>query len=94
MVWARRIYFVAVYWPLRMVVLREVHAAWKSAHTLCNVCAGFHFMYTHEIGEEKIDTMHHSYVFVSQRGEGGWGETTSFRYLRMTPLCGEMMTAC
>ena len=35
-----------------MVVAQEVHAAWKSAHTLCNVCAGFHVMYIHEIGEE------------------------------------------
>ena len=41
---------------------------------LCNVCAGFHVTYIHEIGEEKkIDTMHHLYVFVSQRGGGGGG---------------------
>ena len=73
---ARRIYAVATCWPSRMVVVREVHAAWKSAHTLCNVCAGFHVTYVHEIGVEKnIDTMHHLYVFVSQRGkEGGGGE--------------------
>ena len=61
-------------WPSRMVVVREVHAAWKSAHLLCNVCAGFHVMYIHEIGKEKkIDTMHHLYVFVSQGGGGGEG---------------------
>ena len=58
--------------------MREVHGAWKSAHTLCNVLvrAGFHVSYIHEIGEEEknSDTMHHLYVFVSQRGEGrGWG---------------------
>ena len=71
--WARRIYVVTACWPLRMVVVREVHAAWKPAHTLCNVCAGFHVTYIHEIGEEKkkIDTMHHLCVFVSQRGGGG-----------------------
>ena len=79
-VWARRIYVVAACWPSRIVVVCEVHAAWKSAHTLCNVCAGFHDMYIHEIGEEeKINTMHHLYVFVSQRGRG-WGETTSLRF--------------
>ena len=55
--------------------MREVHAAWKSAHTLCNVCAGFHVTYIYERGEEKnIDTLHHLYVFVSQRGGGGGGE--------------------
>ena len=38
----------------RMVVLHEAqHAVWKSAHTLCNACAGFHVMYIHKIGEEK-----------------------------------------
>ena len=36
-----------------IVVVCEVHAAWKSAHTLCNVCAGFYIMYIHEIGEEE-----------------------------------------
>ena len=70
-VWARRIYFVAVYWPSRMVVLREVHAAWKSARTLCNVCAGFHVMYTHEIGEEK-NRYHASFVCV-RFSKGGRG---------------------
>ena len=44
-VWARRIYVVAACWPSRMVVVREAHTVWKSAHTLCNVCAGFHVMY-------------------------------------------------
>ena len=43
----------AACWPSRMVVLREVHAAWKSARTLCIVCAGFHVMHIHEIGEEE-----------------------------------------
>ena len=64
------------------VVVREVHAAWKSAYTLCNVCAGFHVMYIHEIGEEKnIHTMHHLYVFVSQRGE--WlGRNNYFSFLK------------
>ena len=72
---ARRIYVVAACWPSRMAVVHKVRAAWKSAHTLCNVCAGFHvmYMYIHETGEEEkknIDTMHHLYVFVSQRGGG------------------------
>ena len=49
---ARRMYVVAACWPSRMVVVREVNAAWKSAHTLCNVCVGFHDMYIHDIGEE------------------------------------------
>ena len=69
----------AALWVGSVVIAREVHAAWKSAHTLCNACAGFHVMFIHEIGEEKsIDTMHHLYVFVSRRQEGGWGKTATF----------------
>ena len=71
-VWAHRIYVLAACRPSRSAVVCEVHAAWKSAPTLCNVCAGFHVTYIHEIGAEKnIDTMHHLYVFVSQGGGGG-----------------------
>ena len=69
---ARRIYVVAACWPSRMLVVHEVHAAWKSAHTLCNVCAGFHVMYIHEIGEEEKNRYHASFVCVrfSKRGRG------------------------
>ena len=35
-------------------------------------CADFHVMFTHEKGEEKIyiDTMHHLYLLVAERGGG------------------------
>ena len=57
-----------------MVVVHEVHAAWKSAHTLCNVCAGFHVMYIHEIGEEKNYRYQASFVCVRFSKEEGVGE--------------------
>ena len=80
-------YLVAACWPSRMVVVRKVdlHAVWKSAHTLCNVCAGFHVMYLHEIHEGVEKILIHA-LFVCVRfskgggGGGGWGETTSFRF--------------
>ena len=35
-------------------------------------CADFHVMFTHEKGEEKryIDTIHHLYLLVAERGGG------------------------
>ena len=38
----------------------------------CNtVCADFHVIFIHQKGEEKnLDTMHHLYVLVSERGGG------------------------
>ena len=73
-------YFVAACWPSRTEVLCEVHAAWKSAHTLCNVSTSC--TYTNRRRKKNSDAMHHLYVFVSQRGGGvgDWGETTSFRF--------------
>ena len=78
-----------------MLVAQEIHAAWKSAHALCNVCAGFHVMYIHEIGEEiKLSISGIICVFVS-RGRGGGGvlgakrvskiSKNIYQYLRMTP---------
>ena len=52
--------------------MREVHACCVEICTytvLCNVCAGFHVAYLHEIGVGKINTVHHLYVCDSQ-GEG------------------------
>ena len=71
---ARRINVVAACWPSHMVVVHEVHAAWKSAHTLCNVCAGFHVMYIHEIGEEKNYQYQASFLCVRFSKEKGVGE--------------------
>ena len=80
----RAIYFVAACRPPCMVVLREVHAAWKSARTRCNdyvhVCEGFHVIYIHNIHvdeEEKISIpcIICMTAFVSRRGGG---EMTSF----------------
>ena len=55
-----------------MGVLREVHAAWKSAHTLCNLCAGFHVMYVHEIRKEKISIPCIICMCSFLKGGGGW----------------------
>ena len=53
--------------PLLRASLRSMHYG----STVRGVCTDFHVMYIHEIGVEKnIDTMHHWYVLVSQRGEG------------------------
>ena len=53
--------------PLLRASLRSMHYG----STVRGVCTDFHVLYIHEIGVEKnIDTMHHWYVFVSQRGEG------------------------
>ena len=60
----------------------------ESAHTLCNVCVGFHDMYIHDIGEEtniSIPCIICMCSFLKGGGGGGregggWGEMTSFRF--------------
>ena len=58
-------------------VLVRGHAAWKSAHTLRNVCAGFHvmymYMYIHETGEERKKKYRYHASFVCVRFSKGEG---------------------
>ena len=46
----------------------------RHVHTLCNVCAGFHVTYIHEIGEERKNQYHASFVCVRFSKGGGVGE--------------------
>ena len=50
-----------------MVILREVHDVWKSAHTLY-VQTSTSCSHTKKVKKKKIDTLHHLYLLVSERG--------------------------
>ena len=52
-----------------MVILREVHDVWKSALTLY-VQISASCSYTKKVKKKYLDTMHHLYVLVSERGGG------------------------
>ena len=53
-----------------MVILREVYNVWKSAHTLY-VQISTSCSYAKKVKKKKcIDTMHHIYVLVTERGGG------------------------
>ena len=50
-----------------MVILRQVHDVWKSALTLY-VQISTSCSYTKKVKKKYLDTMHHLYVLVSERG--------------------------
>ena len=52
-----------------MVILREVHDVWKSALTLY-VQISASCSCTKKVKKKYLDTMHHLYVLVSERGGG------------------------
>ena len=72
-----------------MVILREVRNVWKSAHTLY-VQISTSCSYAKKVKKKKcIDTMHHIYVLVSERGGGDEKRlvfaSKTYRFLQMTP---------